>query len=364
MKNKIPGLLTVILCAAVIFGFAAWSIVKPDEAVSAAERRSLAQMPDVSLGAVLGGSFMSEFESYALDQFPMRDELRTLKAGFSLELLRQKDNNGYYLASGHAAKLDYTLNGGSVDNAAERFGYVYDRYLKDSGCKVYLSLVPDKSYYMTVVQPTLDFDALSEMLCGMMPYAEYIDLAPSLGLDCYYRTDPHWDQAKLTGTAQTMADAMGTALSGEYSETVLSDSFRGAYAAQLAMPMQPDKLTVLTSDVLNACTVYDFESGKTTGLYDKAAADGLDAYSVFLNGSRALLTVENPAAESTRELIIFRDSFGSSIAPLLAEGYAKITLVDIRYISPERLDKFVSFSGQDVLFLYSSSVINSSGQLL
>lgn len=364
MKNKIPGLLTVILCAAVIFGFAAWSIIKPDETISAAERRRLAQMPEVSIGTVLGGSFMSEFESYALDQFPMRDELRTLKAGFSLELLRQKDNNGYYLASGHAAKLDYTLNEDSVDNAADRFGYVYDRYLKDSGCKVYLSLVPDKSYYMAAEQPTLDFDALLQMLCGKMPYAEHIELAPSLGLDCYYRIDPHWNQAKLTGTAQTLANAMGVSLSGEYTEEILSDSFRGAYGAQLAMPMQPDKLTVLTNDVLSSCTVYDFESDKTTGLYDKAAANGLDAYSVFLNGSRALLTVENPAAENTRELIIFRDSFGSSIAPLLAEGYAKITLVDIRYISPERLDKFISFSGQDVLFLYSSSVINSSSQLL
>lgn len=364
MKNKIPGLLTVILCAAVIFGFAIWSIIKPDETVSAAERRNLAQMPELSTSTVLGGSFMSEFESYALDQFPMRDGLRTLKAAFSLNILQQQDNNGYYLASGHAAKLDYVLNHDSVTNAADRFGYVYDRYLKDNGCKVYLSLVPDKSYYMAAEQPTLDFDALSQMLCCKMPYAEYIDLAPSLSLDCYYRTDPHWDQAKLTGTAQTLADAMGTQISGDYTETVLSDSFRGAYAAQLAMPMQPDKLTVLTNDVLNVCTVYDFESGKTTGLYDTGAVDGLDAYSVFLNGSRALLTIENPAAESGRELIIFRDSFGSSIAPLLAEGYEKITLIDIRYISPARLEKFVSFSGQDVLFLYSSSVINSSSQLL
>ena len=32
-----------------------------------------------------------------------------------------------------------------------------------------------------------------------------------------------------------------------------------------------------------------------------------------------------------RELVIFRDSFASSLAPLLMEQYAKITLVDIRY---------------------------------
>ena len=51
---------------------------------------------------------------------------------------------------------------------------------------------------------------------------------------------------------------------------------------------------------------------------------------------------------------------GSSLAPLLASGYAKITLVDIRYISPNLLGRFVDFGGKDVLFLYSTSVLNSS----
>ena len=48
------------------------------------------------------------------------------------------------------------------------------------------------------------------------------------------------------------------------------------------------------------------------------------------------------------------------ITPLLAEGYAKITLVDIRYISPSVLGQFLTFAQQDVLFLYSTSVLNNS----
>ena len=81
---------------------------------------------------------------------------------------------------------------------------------------------------------------------------------------------------------------------------------------------------------------------------------------MFLGGTKALLTIENPNAETDRELVIFRDSFGSSLVPLLAEGYAKITLIDIRYIAPARLGKWVDFSGKDVLFLYSTPVLNSS----
>lgn len=81
---------------------------------------------------------------------------------------------------------------------------------------------------------------------------------------------------------------------------------------------------------------------------------------MFLGGSKSLLTIENPCASGNRELILFRDSFGSSLAPLLAEGYARVTLVDIRYISPALLSRYVDFHGKDVLFLYSTSVLNHS----
>ena len=91
---------------------------------------------------------------------------------------------------------------------------------------------------------------------------------------------------------------------------------------------------------------------------EKAA--GKDPYELFLSGPKSLLTIENPSAHTEKELIVFRDSFGSSIAPLLAEGYAKITLVDIRYLSPQMLDRFITFTDQDVLFLYSVSVLNNS----
>ena len=69
---------------------------------------------------------------------------------------------------------------------------------------------------------------------------------------------------------------------------------------------------------------------------------------------------ENPDAETDRELVIFRDSYGSSLAPLLVKGYSKITLVDIRYLASPFVGQYVRFDSQDVLFLYSTSVLNNS----
>ena len=40
-----------------------------------------------------------------------------------------------------------------------------------------------------------------------------------------------------------------------------------------------------------------------------------------------------------------------------------VTVVDIRYVSSMVLSSFVDFHGQDVLFLYSTSVLNSENAL-
>ena len=103
-------------------------------------------------------------------------------------------------------------------------------------------------------------------------------------------------------------------------------------------------------------------------VYQPEKLTGRDPYDFYLGGAAALITVENPAAaqraeeagEAPRELILFRDSFGSSIAPLFLADYAKVTLVDIRYMQSAMLDQFIEFDGQDVLFLYGASMINDS----
>ena len=98
-------------------------------------------------------------------------------------------------------------------------------------------------------------------------------------------------------------------------------------------------------------------------MYDQKKAKGRDPYEMYLSGSLSYVTIENPEVTEEKELIIFRDSFGSGIAPLLAEGYSKITLLDVRYISSYTLGSLVDFSDSDVLFLYSTSVLNHSETL-
>ena len=331
--------------------------------MSDSERRPLAQMPAVSLESIGSGKFMKDFESYSLDQFPLRDGFRTVKSLFHYYALGQKDNNGIYLHDGYAVKQEYPLNTDSINHALERFNHIYEKYL--DGSKVYMAVVPDKGYYLAekAGQLSMDYEALFDLVKTGMPWAEHIDLTGSLTLTDYYRTDTHWKQETLFSAAQTICDALGVTAPEQIPATVLDRPFYGVYYGQAALPMEPDALAILELDYLKHCTVYDHETGKTGAVYDMTKLDSRDLYDVYLSGARALLTLDNPNGVAGKELIVFRDSFGSSMVPLLIQDYSKVTLVDTRYLSSDLLDQYVDFHGQDVLFLYSGLILNSSSAI-
>ena len=362
MSVKIKNISIVVMTAVFLCGFLLWGIFKPIDAESVSERRPLATFPAINGEAVFSGEFMTNFEKYTLDQFPLRDRFRTVKAVTALYVFGQRDNNDIYIRDGFASKLEYPLNDDSIKYAAERFRFVYDTYMADKDMKIYLSVIPDKNYFMAEKNgyPSIDYEKLISDMRVQTDFAEYIGITQLLELTDYYSTDTHWRQEKITDVAQYLAAQMGVSLSAEYTENQVNTPFYGVYYGQSGLPLPSDDLYYLDNDVLKECKVYDFETGEYIPVYDSEKTKGNDPYEMFLSGSKSLLTVENPNATTDKELIIFRDSFGSSIAPLLAEGYAKITLVDIRYISPNILGNFIEFTNQDVLFLYSAGVLNNS----
>ena len=127
--------------------------------------------------------------------------------------------------------------------------------------------------------------------------------------------------------------------------------------------MAPDTMYLLENDTLAGCTVWNHETGETTPVYNPEKRSSRDLYDIFLSGAVPLLTIENPGGDPGRELIVFRDSFGSSMIPLLLGDYGKVTVVDTRYIHMDLLGEDISFAGKDVLFLYSTLILNSSAAL-
>ncbi len=360
MKNK---LFVIIMAAALLSGLLAFCLI-PDAGFSASERRLLSSAPEISIKSVFDGSFMDDFETYAQDNFPLRDSFRALKSTVSLKLLRQGDNNGLYISGGHIAKLDYPMDSRMLDNAAKRFESIYAKYLDGHDCRVYFSIIPDKNYFLAPDSGRLylDFPQLESYMLARTEQMEYIPIAGMLEAGDYYRTDSHWRQERIEDIAEKLCRSMDALPLGEHEIVPVLKDFCGVYSGQLANDGITDRIFYAVNDTILGCTVTSYDSGsaRTVPFYDLEATEGRDPYEMFLNGADALLVIDNPAAQTERELIIFRDSFGSSIAPLLIESYSKITLVDIRYIQSGLLSSYIDFGAQDVLFLYSSGLLNNS----
>ena len=379
MSVKYKNITLVCVMAALIFGFSLWSILRPRDEFSDSERRALAEMPQFSLESVLNEnaeeSFMRLFEKYSLDQFPLRDAFRRVKAMAAYYIFNRKDNNGIYLEDGYAAKLEYPLNESSVDYAVKKFRTINERFLKNTKANVYACIIPDKGYFLAEQNGylSMDYESFYTLFAEKMSFADFIDIRETLSVSDYYRTDTHWRQEKLLNTAKTLAAGMGTALAGVYEERVLDHPFYGVYYGQSALPLPAEEIRYLTAEFMEGCTVYDHQNGKEISFYDMEKAVGKDPYEMYLSGNLSVVTIENPNATTEKEMIVFRDSFGSSLIPLLAEGYRKITVVDIRYIQSANLQvlrdqrtgaPLIDFkSADDVLFLYSTLVLNNSGTL-
>lgn len=362
MAKKTKHIVITFVMVAFFFGVSLFAWLKPADNFSLSERRKLSQFPELSFKTIVSGDFMGNFENYTLDQFPLRDKFRTLKALVVLNVFNQSANNDIYVVDGFASKIEYPLNEMSVKRAGERFQYVYEKYLKDTNTKNYLSIIPDKNYFLAEENGylSIDYEKMISLLKENTDFLKYIDITKELELSDFYKTDTHWREESIVDVAEKIGNEMGTDVKAEYQEKTLDVDFYGVYYGQSALPLEAEKIKYLENETLKNCKVFDYQNNKEIYVYDMEKAEGKDPYEMFLSGPLSLVTIENENAKTDKELIIFRDSFGSSIAPLFVEGYKKITLVDIRYMHPNLLENYIEFNSQDVLFLYSTSVLNNS----
>lgn len=362
---KIKNILITLIFVLVIGGFTIAHYTLPDGDISEWERRKLQQFPEISASSLWNGSFMRNFETYLTDQFPLRDSFRTLKARFHFDILRQRDNNDIYIVNSSASKLDRKISKTSVGKFTQRLTSIYETYLKGTDCKAYFSIIPDKNTYLAegTLYPHYEYAELVSLTEKSLPEAfTKIDVAPLLSAESYYSTDSHWKQEKLVPVADYIRNVLGMKPLEKLTEKDIG-AFYGVYYGQSALPLEADRLIYLTNDEIENATVKSIENENETKVYDLTKSDSLDRYDIFLSGAVSIIEISNPRGEKGKELVIFRDSFTSSLAPLLLPGYSKVTLIDTRYIPSENVGNFVEFTNQDVLFIYGAGIVNNSSSL-
>ena len=261
-------------------------------------------------------------------------------------------------AGEHWFKVPDPLDETSVDGFGKKMREIQEKYFTEQN-QVFYAVVPDKTEFAPEGAARLDSAPMLEQLEGQTGRAQWIDLAGTLTLDDYFLADGHWKQDRLQSVLDALGAAMGFEVKLDEFQTSQLEGFHGGYEKDLpqgqSLPLEP--LTLLTPPATENLVVKHFQD-PCTALYD-TSKDPVN-YDVFLSGVDPILTITNPDARTDRSLVIFRDSFGSSLAPLLSGEYHTITLVDLRYMASGLLPQYVEFTDQDVLFLYSAAVVNRS----
>ena len=358
MIDKNKNIVVTVVFSLFLLSFFLVNIFKKDTLISTSERRKLEQFPKFTSESLFNGTFFQKFDSYTTDQFVMRDNFRLLKV--NLELAMKHNSNDLYVYNNYIVKQLYPLSENSVSRLINKIDFIKNNYLKNNN--IYFSIVPDKNYFISNGNLKLDYSKMENMMKTNLNYAHYINVFDLLSLDNYYKTDTHWKQETLIDVAKKFASEMNFTISDNYKVEKIVD-FLGVYAGQLPIKNDYESINILVSDSTKNSKVYNYENNKTTDVYDLTKKDSMDKYDIYLSGAVPLITITNDAALNDRELIVFRDSYGSSLVPLFTSGYKKITVVDTRYISPKILDQYIEFNDQDVLFLYSTLLINNSSSL-
>ena len=357
MSDKVKNIIVSILFSGILVIVLIVNIFSKDKDISVSERRRLASFPEFSVNNLFNGTFFSNFDKYVVDQFMMRDTIRENKV--KLDLAIKNNYHDVYVYNDYLIKQEYPLNVSSLKNLTDRIKIISNKYLNDS--KIYYSVVPDKNYFVNNGNLRMDYDLLISKMNSELSSFNYIDIMNSLTLEDYYYSDSHFKQENIVKVANVILDKMGNSYYKDIKYNIQNvGAFKGVYSYQVPVKVKEDSINILTNEYIDNAIVYDNLNKIDINVYDKSKINSWDLYDIYLGGAKGLLTIYNNLASSDDELIVFRDSYGSSLVPLLISSYKKIIVIDTRYISSNILDNYVEFKGQDVLFLYSVSTINNS----
>ena len=251
-----------------------------------------------------------------------------------------------------------TINTEYVTNFTSKVESVCKEYLSGAS-NIYYAVIPSKQYFINdKVENPFDYTSMMNIIRSGITIAKEIDLTGTLELDDYLKTDPHWKQEGLQGVLDALGETMGFTVDLSTFTKNSVPNFTGQHGYNKEN-FAHETMTYLTNEAIDNATVDNFQDKDFTKVYNTAKLETATPYDMFLSGSTPLLTITNDSAKSDKELVMFRDSYACSLAPLLIENYKTITLVDLRYMASSLLPQYVDFTGKDVLFMYNDQIINT-----
>lgn len=362
----------VLILACLLVSGGLWFTFQPQQQFFAYENRYLQRFPELSWQTLGNGQFTKAFETYVTDHFPARQFWLQLK-GTSEWLLGKAENNEVYFGADNWLFEVWQLNETQWQANLEALSTFSEWAQTDlPATSLHTFFVPTSSVLYPEALPWFTNSQLQQQqlttLPTLLPHWQVTSaltaLAPHTTEPIYFQTDHHWTQLGAFYGYQSLATALGfEALPFDFWQwSEVSNNFTGSYYAKASQPWyQADTIQAAFSPT--PLVYLNFDTGAQEPLYSNAYLNRVDQYGYFLNGTPAFAQIQNPQQTNGKRLVILKDSYAHVLAPLLAEHYESVTLIDLRFFTPAIRAYLQTEQFDQLLFLAGTTTFNTDMQL-
>ncbi len=347
MSKKL-NIINTALFMVILLTFSLAFFILPDQSFSEQENRSLRTLPKFTWEKLASGAYGREINDYFADQFPLRDLMVGLKSCSELSL-GKGENNGVILGKDGQlqTRLYDAITAGKevmhdvdchdpeavqkaiegINRAGENLNVPLDVLLTGRTVDVTAA----SSHYPN----TFGEELLEQLRTGISDSVNYIETVPALrqrheaGECVYYKTDHHWT---TLGAYYAYVEIMRSYGMQEriipmdaFERELASSAFYGtAWSAGGMKHVSPDSLEIWHYGNEDEFAVIA-DGKELNGFYSREYLSRKDQYSVFLDGTHDVVTIQK-AGEERPTLLLLKDSFANSIAPFLAQHFDLVLL--------------------------------------
>ena len=358
----------VFLCLTVCFCFIIGvgglvNFIAKDRDFSESENRVLASFPKLTLSSIADGTFMKNFETYMSDQFVLRDRMISLKSYFD-RLSGMRESNGVYIGDDGfliEKPSKYTAKKAkAMTKSINSFMKKYPEITK------MVAISPNASYIYSEKLPSgIELHSQYSELKGILNRLEgenysFLNVTKALKKakeksDVFYRTDHHWTTRGAYAVFKAIADKWNLDRSQvKYKFLTVSSDFEGTLASKTGIHDNKDKIEICLPENSEGSYIVSYESQdkRTTSLFEPSKLQQKNKYEVFLGGNYDKVVIDT-VSKSRATLLIIKDSYANCLIPMLTPYFAKIIVVDPRYMTDSIHTVMDEYNISHMLFLYN-----------
>lgn len=358
----------VFLCLTVCFCFIIGvgglvNFIAKDRDFSESENRVLASFPKLTLSSIADGTFMKNFETYMSDQFVLRDRMISLKSYFD-RLSGLRESNGVYIGDdGFLIEKPSKYTAKKANAMTKSINSFMEKY---PDLTKMVAISPNASYIYSEKLPSgIELHSQYSELKGILNRLEgenysFLNVTKALKnakekSDVFYRTDHHWTTRGAYAVFKAIADKWNLdRKSVEYEFLTVSGDFEGTLASKTGIHDKKDKIEICLPKNSEGSYIVSYESQdkRATSLFEASKLQQKNQYEVFLGGNYDKVVIDT-VSKSRATLLIIKDSYANCLIPMLTPYFAKIVVVDPRYMTDSIHTVMDEYNISHVLFLYN-----------